>query len=73
MALTDEIDQGCEHCGKDFPIEDCHMMEDIWICDGCYREWKAIFDTCNHEWDSHTNQYGEPARYCHRCCGVETL
>lgn len=69
MVLTKTDLQGCEHCGNEFPIEDCHMMVDTWICDRCYREWKAEFDTCDHEWEPETDQYGDPGRFCRKCHG----
>jgi hypothetical protein len=63
--------QTCEHCGKDFDIEDCHMMGDCWFCDGCYKDWKQTFDSCTHEWEPEESEFGEPGRYCHKCCGFE--
>jgi hypothetical protein len=67
----DEADlQGCEHCGKSFPFEQCHRMDDCWICDACYSEWKKVFDACEHDWEPHVNEYGEDGRYCKKCAGV---
>lgn len=63
--------QGCEHCGKEFPVETCHMMSDVWICDGCYKDWKKIFDACQHEWEPEESEFGEPGQYCHKCCGFQ--
>ena len=61
--------QQCEHCDKEFPVETMTMMEDDWICDGCYKEWRAEFDACNHVWKPHTSTMSEPGRICERCNG----
>lgn len=69
--MADPIDmQGCEHCGKEFPIETMHMMEDCWMCDACVTEWKKEFDACAHEWAPYINEFGEDSKICHKCNGV---
>lgn len=68
--MADPIDlQGCEHCEKEFPIEEMTMQEDVWICQGCYAEWKQHFDRCEHSWSPHVSTMGDDGQYCERCCG----
>lgn len=68
--MPEPIDmQGCESCGNQFPVESMQLMEDNWICEGCYGEWKKEFDTCDHRWKPHTNSMSEPGRICERCSG----
>lgn len=73
--MTDTIEMcGCEHCGKDFPFDDNMVrMADCWFCGGCYAEWKAEFDKCEHAWEPEDSEFGEPGRYCHKCCGFQLL
>jgi hypothetical protein len=61
--------QGRENCKKEFTIEQMTMMVDCWHCAGCYAEWKAIFDTCEREWESGRSEHGESGRYCLKCAG----
>jgi hypothetical protein len=68
-ATTSDDLQACEHCRKEFPIEDMTTAGDCWICPGCYTEWKQTFDACKHEWEPHENEFGEPGKYCGRCMG----
>lgn len=65
----DPIDlQGCEHCSKEFPIETMTMMGDCWFCVGCYFEWRAEFEACQHDWaPGHFD--GEPGKLCNKCSG----
>jgi len=65
--------QGCEHCAKEFPIETMTMMGDYWYCQGCYDEWKAHFDACDHHWTPEESEFGEPGRYCDKCSGFQLL
>ena len=72
--MSDTIDlQGCEHCAKDFTIENMTSMGDFWICQECYTDWKAEFDKCDHAWEPEDSEFGEPGRYCHKCCGFQLL
>lgn len=61
--------QGCESCGKQFPIEAVSMMEDCWYCEPCIAEWRAEFDACNHEWSPHVDCMGDEGKLCSRCSG----
>lgn len=61
--------QGCEHCSAEVPIEDAVYSEGCYFCPKCYAEWKAHFDTCEHSWEPHYDEYGTPGRYCNKCCG----
>lgn len=61
--------QACEHCQKEYPIEQVHTMEGCWICDGCYAEWKAEFDACDHDWAPDHDEFGEPGKACRKCSG----
>lgn len=62
--------QCCEHCGKEFPIEDMMMMGDSgFFCECCYAEWKVIFDSCNHQWEPQVDEMGDDGQYCTRCSG----
>lgn len=73
MTDTQEIDlQGCERCGKEFDIRVMSGMTDdgCWICEACDAEFRAHFAACRHEWEPHTNSFGEPSKYCHKCSGV---
>lgn len=65
--------QGCESCSKDFPIETMTMMCDCWFCEGCYKEWKAEFDACEHHWTPEDSEFGEPGRYCDKCSCFQLL
>lgn len=68
--MVETIDlQQCEMCLKEFPIEEMSSMEDVWICGGCYAEWKKEFDTCEHDWKPHTSVMSEPGRICEKCSG----
>jgi uncharacterized Zn ribbon protein len=69
--LSDEPEdlQGCEHCSKEFPIEDMTMMDDGWFCAECCAEWKAEFDACAHSWEPEESEFGEPGKYCGKCHG----
>lgn len=72
--MPDEADlQGCEHCGKEFPIEQCVLMPDCWICERCYADFKAHFDACQHEWEPQQSEHNAPGRYCHKCSGFQCL
>lgn len=62
--------RGCEHCGKEFPIERMTMMADCWICEACYADFKAHFDICEHEWAPSHDEHGDPSQYCHKCSGI---
>ena len=74
MPIPDPVDlQGCEHCGKEFPLDECVTMVDCWYCDGCYKEWKAVFDACQHDWEPELSEFGEDGRYCHKCSGFQLL
>lgn len=67
--MSEPIDlQGCEHCGKEFPIEQCTMMVDCWYCESCCAEWRAIFDSCEHDWRD-DYQDGEKGVLCRKCNG----
>jgi hypothetical protein len=68
VTATDDL-QACEHCRKEFPIEEMLSMSDFWICSGCYAEWKQTFDACEHQWEPHESEFGEPGKYCGRCMG----
>lgn len=61
--------QQCESCSKEYPIEAMQMMEDNWICEGCYVAWKQEFDACDHVWKPHTSTMSETGRICERCNG----
>jgi hypothetical protein len=61
--------QGCEHCSKEFPIEDMTMMGDCWFCADCYADWKKTFDACEHKWEPDQDEFGEPGKYCEKCHG----
>lgn len=26
----------CEGCGNSFNVEQCHALEDVWLCASCY-------------------------------------
>lgn len=68
--MTEKPDlQQCESCTKEYPIQSMQMMEDNWICEDCYVEWKAEFDSCAHRWKPHTGTMSEPGRICERCSG----
>jgi hypothetical protein len=67
--MADEIElQGCEHCQKEFPIEEMTMMPDCWICQSCYDGWKQHHDKCQHSFVPHVAD-GDEGQYCERCCG----
>jgi hypothetical protein len=68
--MTEKPDlQGCESCGKEYPIESMQMMEDNWFCERCYVAWKQEFDACDHRWKPHTSSMSEPGRLCEKCSG----
>lgn len=71
--LTPKIDdiemQGCESCGKEFPLEDMIRQQDGWFCEGCYAEFKAQFDACEHKWTPEIDDMGDEGKYCEKCCG----
>lgn len=70
MADLDLI--GCEHCDKEFPLEDAARTADgCYLCPECQAEWAAIFAACAHDWDpapAH-DEHGEEGRYCRSCHG----
>lgn len=59
----------CENCGDPVDIEQAVMSEDYWFCAGCYAEFKAAFDKCEHSWLPHISVHGDDGFYCERCCG----
>ena len=59
----------CESCGSAIPVDAAIGMEDCWFCPTCYAEFRAEFDACTHDWEPHTDSYGDPGRYCKRCTG----
>lgn len=61
--------QQCEHCSKEFPIEQMTTMSDCWFCQGCYDDFKKHFDACEHEWTPRHNEHGDPGKHCHKCSG----
>ena len=65
--------QGCEHCSNHFPIENMTSMGDFWICQECYSDWKKEFDACEHAWAPELSEFGEPGRYCDKCCGFQLI
>ncbi len=66
--MAEEL-QGCEHCGKDFPLETMRMMSDCWYCEGCTAEFQKHFDVCAHSWSSHVDEMGDAGQYCEHCSG----
>lgn len=67
----DDMNQGCEMCGNVFRLDTMTSTDDdCWICAGCQARFKEVFDACEHEWQPHTDKYGDPAKVCHKCCGV---
>lgn len=59
----------CDHCGKYVPLEDAIYSEGCYFCPSCHAEFKAAFDACEHDWEPYHDEYGDPGRYCKRCCG----
>lgn len=67
--MTDEIEmQGCEHCSKEFPLDQVTMMGEYWFCHGCEAEWRAVFDACEHQWEDSSDD-GVQGTYCPKCSG----
>lgn len=60
--------QGCEHCSKEFPLDQMTMMGDYWFCQGCETEWRAEFDACEHVWEG-SFEDGVKGCYCPKCSG----
>jgi hypothetical protein len=74
MSVTDQVErQGCEHCGEDHDLSTMTMMGDYWFCQNCCDEWKKDFDACDHLWEPQESEFGEPGRYCGKCCGFTLL
>lgn len=72
LTLTREIQmemQTCEHCDKDFPIEQTTIMDDCWFCLGCVAEFQKQFSACSHQWEPHTDSMGDAGQYCTNCSG----
>lgn len=69
MAIS-EIDlQGCEHCSKEFPIEQMSRHEDVWICQECDAAFREHFKTCEHDWEPHVDAMGDDGQCCKKCSG----
>lgn len=62
-------DPGCEHCDKEYPIEEMGMMGDCWICQPCIDEWRGIFNACDHRWEPHVDVMGDDGQCCTKCNG----
>ena len=63
--MSDDI-LSCECCGKSYDINHMTPQGDVWICDGCLKEFRAEFDACDHDW--HPDEMdGEPGKYCSKC------
>jgi hypothetical protein len=70
IPTADEIEmQGCEHCSKEFPLEEMTRQADGWFCEGCYAEFKKHFDACDHIWEPEIDDMGDEGQYCAKCCG----
>lgn len=81
-VTEDEIErEACSHCGTPTPIEErTHFGEDADFCPACSKEWQETFDRCQHDWatvdpegGACVDEYGEPARFCHKCNGMMIL
>jgi hypothetical protein len=59
----------CEHCEKDFPIEQQVDHIDVSFCTGCDAEWRKEFAACQHDWRPSHDDHGEPGQYCRNCTG----
>jgi len=69
MNAIDEEFGCCESCGQPFKSEDDLVgMGEVYCCLGCYLEWKAEYDACEHEWGE-TDDDGR--RICNKCNGIE--
>jgi hypothetical protein len=60
--------QGCEHCGKEVPIESMTTMGDCWFCSPCTDEWRAHFASCKHVFTP-SHEHGDAGQYCEKCSG----
>lgn len=56
----------CEHCEKDFPLEQRVAHVDVYFCEGCTAEWRKEFETCEHDFEPY-NAEGEDGQYCRNC------
>jgi uncharacterized Zn ribbon protein len=61
--------QGCEHCDKEYSIEDMTMMGEFLLCPPCVDEWQGVFNVCKHEWEPEIDEMGDDGQYCTKCCG----
>ena len=68
MDADDDIAH-CESCDKDMPWEQAHISGDIWMCFACLEAFQRDFAACEHEWQTTSDEHGEPARYCWKCSG----
>lgn len=65
----DDDRAGCEWCSWVGPIEQRVCHGDVYLCPGCDTEWRAHFKLCVHEWEPHTDEYGDDGKYCRNCGG----
>lgn len=71
----------CGHCGAPTALEDLsHHGEDADFCPECAREWQETFNACDHDWATidesgqpWADEYGDLAKYCHKCSGLVLL
>jgi hypothetical protein len=59
----------CERCGTVHPFEGSVYSEGCYFCPRCWAEWRQNFDACQHKWEPHHNEHGDPGKICRRCCG----
>lgn len=71
MACTDDELDTCEACGEKAKINQMTSCADgCWMCPQCAAEAEAEFRSCDHQWTSTHDEYGDPAQFCERCSHI---
>ena len=79
--MEEDGGQPCTHCGAFTLYENiAHFGEDADFCETCANEWQRTFADCVHDWATvdengapYMDEYGDLARYCHKCSGMNTI
>ena len=59
----------CEHCSKEFEFDNAVRHGDCIFCPQCDADWREHFAQCRHDWEPHSDEYGDAGRYCTNCAG----
>lgn len=61
----------CERCDGLTDYETAVSTDDgCYLCAACDAHWREVFAACQHTWEPHFDQHGEPSQYCTRCAGL---